>query len=68
MKCPNCSGATIVKDSRTPKRRRKCLSCGYAFSTEEITADELDALRAGSTYKRDRAALLLIIRKLKDLV
>ena len=38
--CPKCSGETIVIESRGTadelmRRRRKCVDCGYRFSTVE---------------------------------
>jgi transcriptional regulator NrdR family protein len=51
MKCIECNGRTTVtttyqnEDGRT-KRRRKCLSCGFRFTTREHaesnTPEELD--------------------------
>jgi hypothetical protein len=39
VRCPECDGATIVKDSRKRKeyiyRRREC-GCGVRFSTKEV--------------------------------
>ena len=49
--CPECTGTEhcYVNDSRSPtgtciRRRRECQSCGFKFSTHEITADEYDKL------------------------
>ena len=43
MNCPVCDGETFVYDSRpkqdSTNRRRKCLSCGYKFTTVEIDRD-----------------------------
>jgi transcriptional regulator NrdR family protein len=48
MNCVICGEATSVKDSRATKdsvkRRRVCGSCGYRFSTFEMTAASLDLL------------------------
>ena len=57
MKCPKCKGRTAVTDSRTNDRkgyeklpdelvyrRRACQSCGFSFSTREITDESIDAL------------------------
>ena len=50
MKCPKCNalGLTCI-DSRpyneTIKRRRKCLNCGYRFSTVEIGIDDYSKLK-----------------------
>ena len=43
MDCPKCYGGTKVADSQpqvdSVTRRRRCLSCGYRFSTIEIDID-----------------------------
>lgn len=43
MTCPKCYGKTRIIDSRTDddstERRRKCVECGYRFSTIEIDRD-----------------------------
>lgn len=53
--CPNCdSNKLAVVDSRHEKylrRRRKCLECGYAFSTIEVHVDEFNKL-VGKRGKR----------------
>lgn len=43
--CPKCNGATIVyncrsKPNNTFRRYRKCLHCGFCFTTREFVADE----------------------------
>lgn len=42
MKCPKCGKESRVTDSRERMmgiyRRRKCLSCGYKFSSFEVVA------------------------------
>ena len=39
MQCKKCKGKTVVIDSRNSgdniRRRRKCIKCGYRFSTFE---------------------------------
>lgn len=49
MKCPNCESKTIVLDSRCVElavaRHRHCSSCGYSFYTEELEAENAEALR-----------------------
>ncbi|WP_418461870.1 hypothetical protein [Frisingicoccus sp.] len=40
MKCPKCNGETRIINSRLKEwnevyRRRKCLGCGFRFSTME---------------------------------
>ncbi|WP_445260581.1 NrdR family transcriptional regulator [Picosynechococcus sp. PCC 11901] len=46
MYCPKCHGGTRVPDSRTTAqgqtRRRKCLVCGYCFTTYERPKSLLD--------------------------
>ena len=43
MNCPKCEGQTGVLDSRPEcdcvRRRRRCLVCGYRFSTIELEED-----------------------------
>lgn len=46
MKCDKCGGELEVTDTRNRKknvlyRRRKCLVCGYAFSSFEFPADDI---------------------------
>lgn len=50
MNCPKCgSVVTNCIDSRPKEngiyRRRKCLGCGYRYSTQEISVEELKRLR-----------------------
>lgn len=50
--CPECGGEVCVTDSRTTetfgpaltRRRRKCVKCGYIFTTIEVSALVLEAL------------------------
>lgn len=46
--CPNCEAKTKVFDSRSiyeaTYRRRRCLTCGYVFTTEELES-ESDGIR-----------------------
>ena len=43
MTCPQCCSKTKIWDSRmqddAKRRRHKCLSCGYRFTTIEIDED-----------------------------
>lgn len=50
MQCPKCgSNITSCIDSRPKEngvyRRRKCLDCGYRYSSWEIKEEELKQLR-----------------------
>lgn len=44
MKCPKCGEESRVTDSRERMtgiyRRRKCLGCGYKFSSFEVVANK----------------------------
>lgn len=45
MKCPKCNAYGLaIADSRpdgeTIRRRRKCLNCGYRFTTYEISEED----------------------------
>lgn len=47
--CPCCGGETEVRDSRpvprSIRRRRHCVGCGHRYTTYEVPACELEALR-----------------------
>lgn len=47
MKCPRCGSLSQVLETRSPERRRECLSekCGHRWTTIEITATELGQMR-----------------------
>lgn len=50
MKCPRCNALGLTcKDSRpngeTIRRRRRCLNCGYRFTTYEISAEDYRKLK-----------------------
>ena len=53
MECPLCFCSTKVVDSRPDEdcvnRRRRCISCGYRFSTVEIDMDAYKKLMKGRT-------------------
>lgn len=63
MTCPVCGGQLIVIDSRPTEdsihRRRKCVECGYRFSTIEVDADlyasEMDAVKRSTRKAVDTA-------------
>ena len=44
MKCPKCSGKSVVADvkhkSDETHRKKKCKDCGHVFYTLEIIADD----------------------------
>lgn len=51
MNCPKCNHDVVsCIDSRprngTIYRRRKCLKCGYRFSSAEISLEDLDSYKA----------------------
>lgn len=46
MKCQRCNGGSRVIATREPKRRRECTTCGYRWSTVELSAEEVGKLRA----------------------
>lgn len=62
MQCPKClnndgfkvadSRATIVMGRETIRRRRECKSCGWRFTTIEVTYDEDQRRRDLSLQKR----------------
>lgn len=56
MNCPECSGRTEVIESRDNgyiRRRRKCLYCGFRFTSIEIPNDEYKLLKRHSYHKCD---------------
>lgn len=62
MKCIKCDGETTVLESRisnilkgSPRRRRKCLSCDFRFSTLEIPYDEIPYEREKEQAKKYEA-------------
>lgn len=46
MKCQRCSGDSRVIETREPKRRRECTSCGHRWTTFELSAAEVGKMRA----------------------
>jgi transcriptional repressor NrdR len=67
LACPKCSTPTEVKDSRPTgngsaiRRRRKCPSCGWRFTTFETT-DDPDVADAMKAFGR----AVMTIRELAD--
>ena len=57
MKCPKCQAATVVVETRSPKRRRECIN-GHRFSTLEMALSEIQKLR-GDSMRLTRFRLLL---------
>ena len=57
MTCPNCNGETIVTKSRChddyTERRKKCVRCGYRFSTIEIDSDMYERIIRSNDKKRN---------------
>lgn len=55
--CPVCAGDTKVNDSRKyndyVRRSRKCLECGYTFTTIETDEDIYQRLEKGKNNVRD---------------
>ena len=66
MMCPTCGNQTKVIDSEASsdsvKRRRKCLSCGYRYSTVEIDVDMYNTLK-GCNLSPARNAILTALKK-----
>jgi hypothetical protein len=66
MKCPRCGSRTGISDSRLRQtnevhRRRFCKDkrCGHRFTTREMAADAMTALRAeASSYQKVAKAVL----------
>lgn len=56
MICPKCKkGLTTCIDSRPSKetairRRRKCIDCGYRFTTIEVRAEEYEEQKLKASY------------------
>ena len=66
MNCPTCGGQTRVYDSTAQadniKRRRKCLTCDYRFTTVEIDMDMYNTMR-GTNLKTARKTALDALKK-----
>lgn len=62
MKCPKCGSKTFIFDSREKDnrmwRRRMCDTCGYRFTTEEITEEQYSALQRYKQIITDAVDLL----------
>jgi transcriptional repressor NrdR len=68
MKCQKCKkGRTVVIDSRTSgnsiRRRRKCLKCGYRFSTLEVLKEKKKLMEEG--YKKSNKENVEIAKKIE---
>ena len=63
MNCPKCDDKTTVKDTTVNKadcevyRKRKCLSCGYRFTTAEFEVDFSGKLKE-AWYTSHRSAVV----------
>jgi transcriptional regulator NrdR family protein len=62
MKCPKC-GSTLLSciesrpSAETIRRRRKCLDCGFRFTTFEISTEEYYGLKIKETLVDEASAL-----------
>lgn len=74
MQCPKCNGYGLAcSDSRphneTIRRRRRCLNCGYRFTTYEISVEDYSKLKNNETEVADVLSnieeLLLKVRELR---
>lgn len=77
--CTECDGKLQVTDSRLSKkyikgaikRRRKCLDCGYSFTTYEVSLEEAIKLKNGTILLErltDKAKeLSRIVERVEDL-
>lgn len=58
-RCEKCGGATAVINSRDEfgyvRRRRKCSSCGYRYSTVEIRKSDFDRVEKNVQTIKDMA-------------
>jgi len=60
MNCPKCGDKTAVKDSRKGpgaswRRRRGCSSCGFRFTTREVSGLLIDNLIEENQALRKKA-------------
>lgn len=75
LECPRCNGESGVRDSRpigkTIRRRRECKKCRYKWSTFEISADYMNAIRkisrAAKELVRGSIDLTEDLRKIGDI-
>lgn len=58
MTCPVCGSKTKVIDTCNTidviYRKRRCVSCGYTFNTEEVETDNPMPSRWSREYKENR--------------
>lgn len=72
MKCKECasSGCAVI-DSREcemgTRRRRECQSCGYRWTTYEMTAEQWDRLAARKATAMRKRCMKIIGETLKRL-
>ena len=73
MKCPKCNAMGLsCADSRpyyeTIRRRRRCLNCGYRFSTVEISIEDYHKLKENEADATDVLSNLEeILSKVREL-
>ena len=70
-RCPECDGKVCVVDSRVQerylRRRRKCLACGYKWTTRETAIDgpevrvPFDELQKLKDAYKDMMAIMKIL-------
>lgn len=58
MNCPKCGNDVVSCIDSRPKsgtiyRRRKCISCGFRFSTVEIGLDDLESYKQKEAFLAD---------------
>lgn len=76
INCPKCQTASAVRDSRpigkTIRRRRECKQCRFRWSTFEISAEYMGAIRKITSAARDMiessAMLVEDLRKIGDTI
>jgi transcriptional regulator NrdR family protein len=68
MTC-TCGGASIVIDSRNSgnhrRRRHKCKECQKRFTTYEVSAEELERLKAIKINEAEIDSVIATLRALK---
>lgn len=42
MHCPRCGGRTNVLETRANRRRRRCVTCDFRYSTQEVLESEVE--------------------------
>ena len=74
LQCPRCQGESGVRDSRpigrTIRRRRECKQCRWRWSTFELSAEYMHAVRIITRSAREMLAsstsLLADLEKIGD--